>query len=130
VGFVPPSEPVLFLKAGDTVNGPYDPIRIPRCASKTDWEVELAVVIGRTARYFDSPTAADTRIAGLTISNDVSERAFQLERGGQWEKGKNCETFNPLGPWLRTLDDDFGYHDLKLRHGSTASYANRPPPET
>jgi 2-keto-4-pentenoate hydratase/2-oxohepta-3-ene-1,7-dioic acid hydratase in catechol pathway len=95
-----PKEPVMFLKTPDTVVGPNDDVLIPRKSSKTDWEVELAVVIGSEARYLDSPKAAWSCIAGYTISNDVSEREFQIERGGQWDKGKNCETFNPLGPWL------------------------------
>ncbi|NYF16603.1 2-keto-4-pentenoate hydratase/2-oxohepta-3-ene-1,7-dioic acid hydratase in catechol pathway [Microbacterium sp. AK009] len=100
-----PREPVIFLKAGDTVVGPNDPVLIPRGSSKTDWEVELAVVIGRRAAYLASPQATAEVIAGFTISHDVSEREFQLERGGQWDKGKNCETFNPLGPWLVTPDE-------------------------
>jgi 2-keto-4-pentenoate hydratase/2-oxohepta-3-ene-1,7-dioic acid hydratase in catechol pathway len=100
-----PTEPIVFLKAPDTVVGPKDEVRIPRNSSKTDWEVELAVVIGRTARYLPGPEAALAHVAGYTISNDVSEREFQLERGGQWDKGKNCETFNPLGPWITTSDE-------------------------
>ncbi|MBO0841217.1 MAG: fumarylacetoacetate hydrolase family protein [Sciscionella sp.] len=103
-GAEPPAEPIVFLKAPDTVIGPTDPVSIPRGSAKTDWEVELAVVIGSPARYLESPAHAADRIAGYAISNDVSERAFQLERGGQWDKGKNCETFNPLGPWLVTAD--------------------------
>lgn len=110
-----PSEPILFLKARDTVIGAHDEVLIPRGATKTDWEVELAVVIGRTARYLDSPEQAQDHIAGYTISNDVSERAFQLERGGQWDKGKNCETFNPIGPWLTTVDDVPDPQNLRLR---------------
>jgi 2-keto-4-pentenoate hydratase/2-oxohepta-3-ene-1,7-dioic acid hydratase in catechol pathway len=96
-----PAEPVVFMKAPDCVVGPYDEVLIPRNSVKTDWEVELAVVIGKTARYLDSPAGALDHVAGYTISNDVSEREFQLERpGAQWDKGKSCETFNPLGPWL------------------------------
>jgi 2-keto-4-pentenoate hydratase/2-oxohepta-3-ene-1,7-dioic acid hydratase in catechol pathway len=100
-----PAEPILFLKTPDTVVGPDDEVLVPRGSSKTDWEVELAVVIGREARYLSGPSDAEACVAGYAISNDVSEREFQLERGGQWDKGKNCETFNPLGPWLRTADD-------------------------
>ncbi len=100
-----PSEPVVFTKASNTVIGPYDEVLIPRGSEKTDWEVELAVIIGAPARYLDSPEAARAVVAGYAISNDVSERAFQLERGGQWVKGKSCETFNPLGPWLVPADE-------------------------
>jgi 2-keto-4-pentenoate hydratase/2-oxohepta-3-ene-1,7-dioic acid hydratase in catechol pathway len=100
-----PSEPIVFLKTPDTLIGANDQILVPRGSRKTDWEVELAVVIGAQARYLDSPDDAAGCIAGFTISNDVSEREFQLERGGQWDKGKNCETFNPIGPWLVTADE-------------------------
>ena len=100
-----PTEPIVFMKASNTVVGPYDDIQIPRGGEKTDWEVELGVVIGKTARYLASPTAATPYIAGYCLSHDVSERAFQLERGGQWTKGKSCDTFNPLGPWLSTPDE-------------------------
>ena len=95
-----PQEPVLFMKDPSTVIGPNDDVFIPRRSVKTDWEVELAVVIGATARYLDDDQTALACIAGYTISHDVSEREFQLERGGQWDKGKSCETFNPLGPRL------------------------------
>ena len=100
-----PAEPIVFLKASNTVIGPYDNIQIPRGGEKTDWEVELGVVIGKEARYLASPEAARSHIAGYCVSHDVSERAFQLERGGQWTKGKSCDTFNPLGPWLATPDE-------------------------
>ena len=100
-----PAEPVLFLKAPDTVVGPDDEVLVPRGSTRTDWEVELAVVIGRTARYLADPADALACVAGYAISHDVSEREFQLERGGQWDKGKNCETFNPFGPWLVTADE-------------------------
>jgi 2-keto-4-pentenoate hydratase/2-oxohepta-3-ene-1,7-dioic acid hydratase in catechol pathway len=101
-----PAQPVVFYKAPNTVVGPYDDVVIPRGSTRTDWEVELAVVIGRTARYLDSPEAALACIAGYAVSNDVSEREFQLElSGGQWSKGKSCETFNPLGPWLVPTGD-------------------------
>jgi 2,4-didehydro-3-deoxy-L-rhamnonate hydrolase len=100
-GSAPPTSPVIFMKTPNTVIGPNDDVLIPRGSVKTDWEVELAVVIGRHASYLDSPEDADAYIAGYTISNDVSERAFQIEQsGGQWSKGKCCPTFNPLGPGL------------------------------
>ena len=104
-GVAIPTEPIFFMKATSAVSGPYDSIEIPRGSVKTDWEVELAVVIGRDARYLESPLAARDVVAGFCIANDLSERAFQLERGGQWSKGKSCETFLPLGPWLVTLDE-------------------------
>ncbi|HEX8629752.1 MAG TPA: fumarylacetoacetate hydrolase family protein [Catenuloplanes sp.] len=110
-----PTEPVVFLKAPDTVVGPYDPVLVPRGSTCTDWEVELAVVIGRTARYLESAEAALECVAGYTISHDVSERDFQLNRGGQWDKGKSCETFNPLGPWLVTADEVSDPQKLGLR---------------
>ena len=97
-----PTEPIVFMKDPMTVIGPDDEVLIPRGSTKTDWEIELALVIGTTARYCDSEAEAATHIAGYAIANDVSERTFQLERGGQWDKGKSCETFNPLGPWLAT----------------------------
>lgn len=100
-----PEEPIVFMKASNTVVGPNDTVLIPRGSEKTDYEVELAVVIGRTARYLSGPDVAAAHIAGYTIANDVSERALQLERGGQWVKGKSCETFNPLGPWLVSPDE-------------------------
>ncbi|QPP08671.1 fumarylacetoacetate hydrolase family protein [Streptomyces bathyalis] len=110
-----PEEPILFMKAPDTVVGPYDTVLVPRGSVKTDWEVELAIVIGRTARYLSSDEEALAAVAGYAVSNDVSERAFQLERGGQWDKGKNCETFNPLGPWLVTADEAGDPQALGLR---------------
>ncbi|HEY0870887.1 MAG TPA: fumarylacetoacetate hydrolase family protein [Acidothermaceae bacterium] len=100
-----PTEPILFMKDPLTVIGPDDDVLVPRRSVKTDWEVELAVIIGRTARYLDDEAAARTCIAGYAIANDVSEREFQLERGGQWDKGKSCETFNPLGPWFVPADE-------------------------
>ncbi|MFF2508321.1 fumarylacetoacetate hydrolase family protein [Streptomyces sp. NPDC058067] len=104
-GAEPPSEPVVFFKAADTVIGPDDTVLVPRKSVKTDWEVELAVVIGRTARYLESHEEALAHVAGYAVAHDVSEREFQIERGGTWDKGKNCETFNPLGPWLVTRDE-------------------------
>ncbi|MVO84715.1 2-hydroxyhepta-2,4-diene-1,7-dioate isomerase [Streptomyces sp. p1417] len=100
-----PAEPVVFFKAADTVVGPNDTVLVPRGSVKTDWEVELAVVIGRTARYLESAEQALAHVAGYAVAHDVSEREFQIERGGTWDKGKNCETFNPLGPWLVTADE-------------------------
>lgn len=100
-----PDEPIVFLKTTDTVVGPDDGILLPRRSRKTDYEVELAIVMGGTARYLDSPADAAGVVAGYALSHDVSEREFQLERGGQWDKGKSCETFNPLGPWLVTADE-------------------------
>ncbi len=100
-----PPEPIIFFKAPDTVVGPDDTVLVPRGSTKTDWEVELAVVIGRTARYLDSAEDGLAHVAGYAVAHDVSEREFQIERGGTWDKGKNCETFNPLGPWLVTADE-------------------------
>ena len=100
-----PSEPILFTKSPNTLVGPNDDVRIPRGSEKTDWEVELGIVIGKRASYLDSVDDARDVIAGWTLVNDVSERAFQMERGGQWLKGKSAETFNPAGPWLVTQDE-------------------------
>lgn len=111
----PPAEPVVFMKAANTVVGPDDTVLVPRTSEKTDYEIELAVVIGRTARYLDSPEAADDVIAGYAIADDVTERAFQHEQGGQWDKGKSCETFNPLGPWLVTPDETGDPQGLAMR---------------
>jgi 2-keto-4-pentenoate hydratase/2-oxohepta-3-ene-1,7-dioic acid hydratase in catechol pathway len=114
-GAQPPAEPVIFLKAPDTVVGPNDTVLVPRGSGKTDWEVELAVVIGRTARYLGPQEDALAHVAGYAVAHDVSEREFQIERGGTWDKGKNCETFNPLGPWLVTADEVPDPQDLSLR---------------
>ncbi|QOR71812.1 fumarylacetoacetate hydrolase family protein [Ruania alkalisoli] len=100
-----PAEPIVFTKSPNTLIGPNDQVRIPRGATKTDWEVELGIVIGRRTSYLDSPEQARDAIAGWVVVNDVSERAFQMERGGQWAKGKSAETFNPAGPWLVTTDE-------------------------
>lgn len=104
-GMIASSDLPIFLKAADTIAGPNDPVPIPPGSNATDYEVELAVVIGKTARYLTEDDDPLECIAGLTISNDVSERKFQLERGGQWDQGKNCESFNPLGPLLVTPDE-------------------------
>jgi len=100
-----PSEPILFTKSPNTLVGPNDDVRIPRGSTKPDWEVELGIVIGTRASYLDSVEDARAAIAGWVLVNDVSERAFQMERGGQWLKGKSAETFNPAGPWLVTQDE-------------------------
>jgi 2-keto-4-pentenoate hydratase/2-oxohepta-3-ene-1,7-dioic acid hydratase in catechol pathway len=104
-GQAEPPRPVVFMKDPGTVIGPYDDVLIPRGSAKTDWEVELGVVIGRRVRYLDGPGQALEAVAGYVVSHDVSERAFQLELSPQWELGKSCETFNPLGPWLVTADE-------------------------
>ncbi|WP_284745958.1 fumarylacetoacetate hydrolase family protein [Amycolatopsis sp. RTGN1] len=114
-GAEPPREPVVFLKATNTIVGPDDTVLLPRTSSKTDYEVELAVIVGKTARYLATPEDAAGVIAGYAISDDVSERDFQHERGGQWTKGKSCETFNPLGPWLVTADEAGDPQSLGLR---------------
>ena len=103
-GMAAPDEPILFLKATSALSGPNDPIPIPKGAGKVDWEVELGVVIGRGAKYV-SVEQALSHVAGYCVFNDVSERAFQLERGGQWTKGKSCDGFGPVGPWLVTPDE-------------------------
>jgi 2,4-diketo-3-deoxy-L-fuconate hydrolase len=125
-----PEEPVLFTKPPNTLIGPHDDVRIPRGSRKTDWEVELGVIIGRRTSYLDGPGQAAEHIAGYCVVNDVSEREFQLERSGQWSKGKSAETFNPAGPWLVTPDeiDDVLALDMWLevngerrQQGSTAT---------
>ncbi|MGZ3814757.1 MAG: fumarylacetoacetate hydrolase family protein [Flavisolibacter sp.] len=125
-----PKEPILFQKAANTVVGPYDDILIPRKSTKTDWEVELGIVIGKDARYLNSVEDAKEHIAGYTISHDVSEREFQIERGGQWTKGKSCDNFNPLGPFLVTPDEidnvnnlplDLSVNGKQMQKGNTSS---------
>ena len=108
-----PTEPVLFMKAASCLSGPDDPIRLPKGSIKTDWEVELGVVIGRTARYVDPDRAMDY-VAGFCCINDVSEREYQLERGGTWDKGKGCDTFGPVGPWLVTPDEIVDAQNLSM----------------
>jgi 2,4-didehydro-3-deoxy-L-rhamnonate hydrolase len=103
-GATPPTEPILFFKATTSLCGPNDNVVIPKKSEKTDWEVELAVVIGKRASYVERDAALD-HVAGYAVLNDYSERAFQLERGGQWDKGKGCDTFAPLGPYLVTADE-------------------------
>jgi 2-keto-4-pentenoate hydratase/2-oxohepta-3-ene-1,7-dioic acid hydratase in catechol pathway len=99
-----PEEPVLFTKAVSCLTGPNDPVMLPKGSLKTDWEVELGVVIGSRARYVSEDRALD-HVAGYVLINDVSERAFQIERGGTWDKGKGCDTFGPVGPWIVTSDE-------------------------
>ena len=103
-GKAPPEEPILFMKATTAINGPNDPVEIPRASEKADWEVELGVVIGSRAKYVSEADAL-AHVAGYCLVNDVSERAFQSERGGQWTKGKSHDTFGPIGPWLVTSDE-------------------------
>jgi 2-keto-4-pentenoate hydratase/2-oxohepta-3-ene-1,7-dioic acid hydratase in catechol pathway len=113
VGAKLPTEPVIFMKATSSLTGPNDPVTIPKGSEKCDWEVELAVVIGTEARYVDQAKALDY-VAGYTICNDVSERHFQTERGGQWTKGKSCDSFAPVGPFLATKDEIADVQKLKM----------------
>ena len=99
-----PKEPIVFMKATSAIIGPNDEVEIPRKSQKTDWEVELGVVIGKPTKYVSESAAMD-HVAGYCVVNDVSEREFQIERGGQWDKGKGCDTFGPIGPWLVTRDE-------------------------
>lgn len=108
-----PAEPIVFMKATSAITGPYDPVVLPRGSTKSDWEVELACVVGTRAKYVSEAQALD-HVAGFTILNDVSEREFQLERGGQWTKGKSCDTFAPTGPWLVTKDEVGDFDDLAM----------------
>jgi len=112
-GMEPPKEPVLFFKACSAIVGPYDDIRLPKGSTKTDWEVELAIVVGKKASYV-SESEALTHVAGYVLHNDVSERAFQIERSGQWAKGKSCDTFAPLGPYIATADEIKDPNNLRL----------------
>ncbi len=108
-----PKEPIVFLKSLGAYSGPNDDVKIPRGSSKTDWEVELGIVIGSTARYV-TEAAALAHVAGYCVVNDVSEREFQIERGGTWDKGKGCDTFGPTGPWLVTKDEVADPQNLRL----------------
>ena len=112
-GMPTPAEPVLFMKAISALSGPNDPVRIPPGAQKTDWEVELGIVIGTRARYVAEADALQ-HVAGYVLANDVSERSYQTERGGQWDKGKGCDTFAPIGPWLVTTDEVPDPHAIAL----------------
>jgi 2-keto-4-pentenoate hydratase/2-oxohepta-3-ene-1,7-dioic acid hydratase in catechol pathway len=108
-----PTEPVIFMKSTTSLCGPFDDVMIPKDSVKTDWEVELAVVMGKRASYVEESDAMDY-VAGYCLHNDVSEREFQLERGGTWDKGKGCDTFAPMGPWLVTKDEVADPHNLRL----------------
>ena len=108
-----PQEPIIFFKSTTSLVGPFDHIMLPKNSTKTDWEVELALVIGKKASHVSKEEALDY-VAGYVLHNDVSERAFQLERGGQWAKGKGCDTFAPLGPWLSTADEIANPNNLRL----------------
>lgn len=108
-----PSEPVIFNKWTSAICGPNDDVEMPRDATKLDWEVELGVVIGKPGRYIDQADAMD-HVAGYCVINDVSERAFQMERGGTWDKGKGCDTFGPIGPWLVTADEAPAHDSMRL----------------
>ena len=112
-GMAVPPEPVIFMKATSAICGPNDPIIIPRGSEKTDWEVELAVIIGKAAKYV-SQDEAMAHVAGYAVTNDVSERAFQTERSGQWTKGKSCDNFGQIGPWLVTRDEVADPQNLKM----------------
>ncbi|CDX27017.1 Ureidoglycolate lyase [Mesorhizobium sp. ORS 3324] len=112
-GATVPPEPIIFMKASSAIVGPDDDVLIPRGSVKTDWEVELGVVIGKTAKYVSEADALDY-VAGYCVSHDVSERAFQAERQGQWTKGKSCDTFGPIGPWLVTKDEIADPQNLKM----------------
>ncbi|GLI23798.1 ureidoglycolate lyase/2,4-diketo-3-deoxy-L-fuconate hydrolase [Xanthobacter flavus] len=112
-GLPVPSEPVLFMKATSSIVGPNDDVEIPRGSKKTDWEVELGIVIGKPAKYVSEEDAL-SHVAGYCVINDVSEREFQIERGGQWDKGKGCDTFGPMGPWLVTSDEISDPQDLHM----------------
>ncbi|ARP65668.1 2-hydroxyhepta-2,4-diene-1,7-dioate isomerase [Mesorhizobium sp. WSM1497] len=128
-GATVPSEPIIFMKATSAITGPYDRVEIPRGSEKTDWEVELGVVIGKTAKHVSEDEAMD-HVAGYCVVNDLSERSFQAERQGQWTKGKSADTFGPLGPWLVTADEVCDPQPLKMhlevngkafQNGSTAT---------
>jgi 2-keto-4-pentenoate hydratase/2-oxohepta-3-ene-1,7-dioic acid hydratase in catechol pathway len=112
-GMPVPTEPIIFMKATSSIIGPNDDVLLPPTSVKSDWEVELGVVIGREARYVSKEAAMD-HVAGLVLVNDLSEREYQLERGGQWDKGKGCDTFGPFGPWLLTLDEVSDIDNLDL----------------
>lgn len=128
-GMPVPEEPVIFAKFPSAISGPYDDVPVPRGAEKMDWEAELAVVIGQKAKYVAEANALDY-VAGYCVANDLTERSFQIERGGQWTKGKSCDGFAPLGPWLVTPDEVGDHQALELwtdvdgvryQHGNTAN---------
>ena len=109
-----PKEPVLFMKAANTINGPFDDVTIPKGSQKTDWEVELGIVLNRDVLYLGDEIEAENAIAGYTIVHDLSERDFQLHREGQWVKGKSCPGFSPVGPYLVTRDEIKNVMDIKM----------------
>jgi 2-keto-4-pentenoate hydratase/2-oxohepta-3-ene-1,7-dioic acid hydratase in catechol pathway len=121
-----PSEPILFNKLGNTVSGPFDDVITPKGANRMDWELEIAFVIGKRARYVEEKDAMD-HVAGYAICNDVSERRFQSKRGGQWVKGKACETFGPLGPWLVTTDEIADPQNLSMGTPPGVGVGMKPP---
>lgn len=134
-GMAVPEEPVLFMKATNTIQGPYDPVMIPKGSTKTDWEVELAIILKKDISYLSNETEAEEAIAGFCIMHDVSERTFQLEMGGQWVKGKSCPGFSPVGPYLATPDEIMDVHKLKMQlwvngelmqNGNTSTMIFRP----
>jgi 2-keto-4-pentenoate hydratase/2-oxohepta-3-ene-1,7-dioic acid hydratase in catechol pathway len=133
-GATVPPEPIIFMKATSTIVGPNDDVLIPRGSKKTDWEVELGIIIGKTAKYVSEADALDY-VAGWALCHDVSERAFQIERSGQWTKGKSCDTFGPTGPWLVTKDEIKDVNNLKMwltvngktmQNGTTATMVYKP----
>jgi len=135
-GMEAPTEPILFMKATNTICGPNDPVPLPRESTKMDWEVELGIIIGQDSLYLDSREAAEEAIAGYCIVNDISERAFQLERGGQWVKGKSAPNFSPTGPWLATRDEvkdvlnlamHLNVNGVQHQNGSTSTMIFDPP---
>jgi len=122
-----PKEPTIFLKATNTIIGPNDNIQIPKKSIKTDWEIELGIIIKKDCKYLNSEIESKDYIAGYTISNDVSERDFQKNRGGQWTKGKSCDTFNPTGPYLLTTDEISDVNNLNMNltvNGTTRQHSN------
>lgn len=130
-----PDEPIVFTKSPNTLVGPHDDVKIPRGSTKLDWEVELGIVVGRRCRYLESDQEARESIAGYVLVNDVSERGFQLERSGQWTKGKSAESFNPAGPWLVTPDEVgevgslsiwLNVNGIRRQRGSTATMIFNP----
>ena len=123
-GMAEPDEPIVFMKATSALSGPNDTVLLPRGSQKSDWEVELGVVIGREAKYVSKDNALDY-VAGYTIVNDLSERAFQIERGGQWTKGKSCDTFGPVGPWLVTPDEAGDPQNLAMELDLNGAAAQR-----
>jgi 2-keto-4-pentenoate hydratase/2-oxohepta-3-ene-1,7-dioic acid hydratase in catechol pathway len=114
-GMEVPKEPILFMKATNTINGPYDKINIPKKSQKTDWEVELAFILQKDVLYLENEAEAESAIGGYCIMNDVSEREFQIEKGGQWVKGKSCPGFSPVGPWMATSEEMGNINNLSMQ---------------